>query len=91
MRQLVVVYDIVGIYCSKKFPDFSVGKLTLLVNAAIYSFGALNNSLETAIYSIIFCYAAQRYDGQNPLSEYYDKCLYHNKDQPQSYRKSDHF
>lgn len=50
--------DIVGIYCSKKFPDFSVGKLTLLVNAAIYSFGALNNSLETAIYSIIFCYAA---------------------------------
>lgn len=50
--------DILGIYCSKNFPDFSVGKLTLLVNAAIYTFGALNDNLETAVYSIIFCYVA---------------------------------
>ncbi|MDO5425292.1 MAG: YitT family protein [Eubacteriales bacterium] len=50
--------DIVGIYCAKNFPDFSVGKLTLIVNAVIYAFSALNNSLETAVYSIIFCYVA---------------------------------
>lgn len=51
--------DIVGIYCSKKFPDFSVGKLTLLVQMQLFILSAaLNNSLETAIYSIIFCYAA---------------------------------
>ncbi|MDY3918345.1 MAG: YitT family protein [Candidatus Limivivens sp.] len=50
--------DILGIYCAKNFPDFSVGKLTLLVNAVIYSFSALNDSLETAVYSIIFCFVA---------------------------------
>lgn len=50
--------DVLGICCAKNFPDFSVGKLTLLVNAAIYSFGALNDSLETAVYSILFCYVA---------------------------------
>lgn len=50
--------DILGIYCAKNFPEFSVGKLTILVNATIYSFSAMNNSLETAIYSIIFCFVA---------------------------------
>lgn len=50
--------DIVGIYCAKRFPTFSVGKVTLLINAAIYTFGALTRNLETAIYSIIFCYIA---------------------------------
>lgn len=50
--------DILGIYCAKNFPDFSVGKLTILVNAAIYSFSAVNNDLQTAVYSMIFCYIA---------------------------------
>lgn len=50
--------DIVGIYCAKNFPDFSVGKLTLMVNLVIYFFSALYDSLETAAYSAIFCFVA---------------------------------
>ncbi len=50
--------DIVGIYCAKRFPDFSVGKLTILLNAAIYAFSAVHHNLETAIYSMVFCYVS---------------------------------
>lgn len=50
--------DIVGIYCAKKFPDFSVGKITILINGFIYIFSAFRNNLETAVYSAIFSIVA---------------------------------
>lgn len=48
--------DIVGVYCAKKFPEFSVGKLSLFVNGMIYLIGAVTNDLETAVYSVLFCF-----------------------------------
>ena len=50
--------DTLGIYCSKKFKSFSVGKVTLIVNSAIYLFSALTGSLEIAVYSIFYSLAA---------------------------------
>ncbi len=46
--------DILGVYFTKKFENFSVGKLSLFINAVLYLLCALLFDLETAIYSIIF-------------------------------------
>lgn len=46
--------DILGVYFTKKFTGFSVGKLSIIVNAAIYVCCALLFNLATAIYSIIY-------------------------------------
>lgn len=50
--------DIVGIYCAKKFPSFGVGKLSLCVNGVIYLIGALLNSPQTAVYSVIYSFVS---------------------------------
>lgn len=46
--------DILGLYFAKKRKDFSVGKMTLLINGLIYVTCALLFELSTAIYSIIY-------------------------------------
>jgi uncharacterized membrane-anchored protein YitT (DUF2179 family) len=46
--------DIIGIYLMKRSSDFSVGKLTLIVNLFIYSVCALLFSFPSVIYSIIY-------------------------------------
>lgn len=46
--------DILGIYLSKRYRNFSVGKVTVALNAMIYLICALLFNLETAIYSIIY-------------------------------------
>lgn len=46
--------DILGVYFTKKFDHFSVGKLTLMINAFIYLLCAVLFDLETALYSIIY-------------------------------------
>lgn len=46
--------DILGIYLSKRYRDFSVGKVNVSLNAMIYLVCALLFNLETAIYSIIY-------------------------------------
>ena len=46
--------DILGVYFTKKFENFSVGKLSLLINAVLYLLCAVLFDLEIAIYSIIF-------------------------------------
>ena len=46
--------DILGIYFTRRFPTFSVGKLNLLVNAIVYLFCAFLFDVPTAIYSILF-------------------------------------
>ena len=46
--------DILGIYLTLMHPNFSVGKLTLLVDCFIYFASALLFSLQTSIYSIFY-------------------------------------
>ncbi|MGM9948107.1 YitT family protein [Floccifex sp.] len=46
--------DILGVYFSKTRPDFSVGKLSILLNVILFSFCAFEWSLESSLYSIIY-------------------------------------
>ncbi|MDK2807607.1 MAG: hypothetical protein PWP24_340 [Clostridiales bacterium] len=46
--------DIVGVYCAKRFPGVSVGKISLILNGFVYLFGAFRDNIETAVYSAIF-------------------------------------
>lgn len=46
--------DIVGMYFTKKYKDFSVGKVSLAVNCVVYGICAVLFGLPTAIYSIIY-------------------------------------
>lgn len=46
--------DIVGMYFTKKYKGFSVGKVSLLVNAVVYGVCAILFGVQTAIYSIIY-------------------------------------
>lgn len=46
--------DIVGMYFTKKYRDFSVGRVSLTVNCVVYGICAILFGLPTAIYSIIY-------------------------------------
>lgn len=46
--------DIVGMYFSKKSPDFSVGKVSIIVNLFVYLYCAVTKNLEIAVYSCVF-------------------------------------
>lgn len=46
--------DIVGMCVTKKYKDFSVGKVSLTVNAVVYGVCAILFGIQTAIYSIIY-------------------------------------
>lgn len=46
--------DVLGLYMTKKIEGFSVGKMTLIINAIIYLTCAILFELPTAIYSIIY-------------------------------------
>ncbi len=46
--------DILGIYFSKRYRNFSVGKVNVLINGVIYLVCALMFNVETAIYCIIY-------------------------------------
>lgn len=48
--------DILGIYFARKFSNFSVGKLNLIVNAVVYFICAFLFDIPTAIYSILFMF-----------------------------------
>lgn len=48
--------DILGLYFTKKDSNFSVGKMTLMVNSIIYIVCAFLFELPTAIYSVIFTF-----------------------------------
>jgi len=50
--------DIVGMICSKKYPDISVGKIGLLINFLVYLFAAIEFNLEVAAYSLVFSLVA---------------------------------
>jgi uncharacterized membrane-anchored protein YitT (DUF2179 family) len=46
--------DLIGIYCSYKFPNFTVGRVTLIISVFVYSYGFIAHDLNTVIYSAIF-------------------------------------
>ena len=50
--------DIIGIYCAKNYPSFSVGNLTLIVNVCVYFFSFMHGSVETMVYSVIYSIVA---------------------------------
>ena len=46
--------DILGVYFTQKYKNFSVGKLGIIINAIIYGICAILFELPTAIYSVIY-------------------------------------
>lgn len=46
--------DILGVYFSKKYKDFSVGRISLIINFIVYGIMAIYMDLEVVIYSIIY-------------------------------------
>ena len=46
--------DILGVYYTKKFRDFSVGKLTIIVNLFVYGICALMFDISIVIYSVLY-------------------------------------
>lgn len=46
--------DIVGMCCAKKYPDFTVGKISIAINICIYLAAALLYDLDVAAYSMVF-------------------------------------
>ncbi|MCI8661102.1 MAG: YitT family protein [Lachnospiraceae bacterium] len=50
--------DIVGMYCAKNYPEFGVGKLSVMMNLCIYLITAVRYDLEIAAYSMVFSFVA---------------------------------
>lgn len=50
--------DVVGMCCAKAYPEFSVGKLSVIMNLFIYAVAAVRYDLDVAAYSMIFSLAA---------------------------------
>lgn len=46
--------DIIGLCCSKKYSNFSVGKLNIIMNAFVYAICLFMFNIEIVIYSLIF-------------------------------------
>lgn len=46
--------DIVGVICAKKFPNFSVGKVTIIMNVVIYAICLWMFDIEVVVYSHIY-------------------------------------
>lgn len=46
--------DIIGIYCTRKYPNFSVGKVAIGINLIVYGICALLFDFEIVIYSLIY-------------------------------------
>ncbi|MCL2189614.1 MAG: YitT family protein [Defluviitaleaceae bacterium] len=46
--------DLIGVYCSVKYPNFTVGRVTLIISIFVYGYGLLAHDLNIVIYSAIF-------------------------------------
>lgn len=46
--------DIIGILCTKKYPGFSVGKISIMMNVVVYGICAALFDMEIVIYSLIY-------------------------------------
>lgn len=50
--------DVLGMIFCKKYPNFSVGKISMVINSCVYVFAAVQVGLETAAYSLLFSFIA---------------------------------
>lgn len=50
--------DIVGMYCAKNYPEFGVGRLSVMMNLCIYLIAAVRYDLEVAAYSMVFSFVS---------------------------------
>ncbi|MCL1998406.1 MAG: YitT family protein [Turicibacter sp.] len=46
--------DIIGIYCSAKYPDFTVGKVSIIIGVIVFSYAFFAYDFNTVIYSALF-------------------------------------
>lgn len=46
--------DIVGVICAKKYPNFSVGKITIMMNVVVYGVCLWMFDIEIVVYSLIY-------------------------------------
>ena len=46
--------DLIGIYCSVKYPAFTVGRVVLIIGALVFGYSMIMYDLNTVIYSAIF-------------------------------------
>ncbi|MCL2580157.1 MAG: YitT family protein [Oscillospiraceae bacterium] len=46
--------DIIGVYCSVKYPNFTVGKVSFIIGAFVFSYCLIFFDLNTVIYSALF-------------------------------------
>lgn len=46
--------DIIGLCCTKKFPDFSVGRINIMMNILVYAICLFMFNIEIVIYSLIY-------------------------------------
>lgn len=46
--------DIIGVCCAKKYPNFSVGKVSIIINLIVFGFCFFIYNIEMVIYSLIF-------------------------------------
>lgn len=49
--------DIIGMYCAKKYPNFSVGKVSLLINLFVYLYCVFTKNMDITIYSAVYAFA----------------------------------
>lgn len=50
--------DVLGMCCAKAYPEFGVGKLSVIMNLFIYGVAAVRYDLDVAAYSMVFSLAA---------------------------------
>ncbi|MCL2015689.1 MAG: YitT family protein [Defluviitaleaceae bacterium] len=46
--------DIIGVYCSVKYPNFTVGKVSIIIGSIVFSYAAIVYDFNTVIYSVLF-------------------------------------
>ncbi|MCL2221696.1 MAG: YitT family protein [Oscillospiraceae bacterium] len=46
--------DLIGVYCSAKYPNFTVGKASLMISVVVYTYCIIVYDFNTVIYSAIF-------------------------------------
>ena len=46
--------DIIGVYCSVKYPNFTVGKVSVIIGVVVFSYCLIAHDFETVIYSALF-------------------------------------
>lgn len=46
--------DVLGLYFTQKYPDFSIGKIALIVNLFVFAVLALTQDFEIVVYSFLF-------------------------------------